>query len=94
MEIRSGGMYAARSIFAEQSLPCGSKNAYLADLPPGSPKWDERQIRPGGSAGGSQDPIAVTIQSMTEWLRHRPFSQQPFQIASEAFPLSAFGHGG
>ena len=29
-------MYAARSIFAEQSLPCGSKNAFLSDFPPGS----------------------------------------------------------
>ncbi len=47
MEIRSGGMYAARSIFAEQSLPCGSKNAYLADLPPESVE-DAR----GKSVGG------------------------------------------
>ena len=36
MVIRSGGMYAARSIFAEVRLPTGSKNAHLADLPPGS----------------------------------------------------------
>ena len=41
--IRSGGMYAARSIFAEQkdsqeektSPLLRSKNTYLADLPPG-----------------------------------------------------------
>ena len=26
---------------------CGSKNAYLADLPPGSPVRDDRQIRRG-----------------------------------------------
>ena len=38
MVIRSDGMYVARSIFAEVRLPTGSKNAFLADLPPGSPK--------------------------------------------------------
>ena len=54
--IRSGGMYAARSIFAEQSLPCGSKNAFLADLPPGSPGRGKRQIRRGKRGKGTESP--------------------------------------
>ena len=57
--IRSGGMYAARSIFAEQCLHCGSKNAFLTDLPPGSPVKGERQIRWGVPQGGSKDPPAM-----------------------------------
>ncbi|MBQ4436419.1 MAG: hypothetical protein II879_10050, partial [Clostridia bacterium] len=31
-------MRGARSIFAKQSLPCESKNAFLAPFPPGSPE--------------------------------------------------------
>ena len=57
MVIRSGGMYVARSIFAEVCLPTESKNAYLADLPPGSPERGERQIRLGGSVGGCKTPM-------------------------------------
>ncbi len=33
--IRSTGFAGARSIFAKVSLPSESKNAFLADLPPG-----------------------------------------------------------
>ena len=35
--IRSSDLCAARSIFAKQSMPCESKNAFLAPFPPGSP---------------------------------------------------------
>ena len=69
MVIRSGGMYAARSIFAEVSLPSVSKNAYLADLPPGSPDRDERQIRQEKAWEGDGVPVPVTVQSMTEQLQ-------------------------
>ena len=69
MVIRSTGFAGARSIFAEVRLPTGSKNAFLADLPPGSPGRGERQIRPGGFVGGSQDPHAVNVQSVTEHLQ-------------------------
>ena len=43
-KIRSGGMYAARSIFAEVSLPSGSKNAFLADFAPGSAATAKSEI--------------------------------------------------
>ena len=45
--IRSTGSAGARSIFAKVSLPSESKNAFLADLPPGSPEGTT-----GKSVGG------------------------------------------
>ena len=36
MEIRRTGFAGPRRIFAEVSLPSGSKNSFLTDLPPGS----------------------------------------------------------
>ena len=61
-----------------------SKNTYLADLPPGSPVRDERQIRLGGSVGGSQDPHAVTVQSQIEQLRLKEVNCLNWQIITDS----------
>ena len=67
MVIRSGGMYAARSIFAEVRLPTGSKNAFLADLPPGSVK-DARGKSVGGiPQGGRKPPLRQLFRSLNSW---------------------------
>ena len=62
MVIRSGGMYVARSIFAEVRLPTGSKNAFLADLPPGSVE-DARGKSVGESVGFEGPEIVPVAQS-------------------------------
>ena len=77
IEIRSGGMYGARSIFAEQEYaldreicftPAGAKMHSLRICRPGASKT--REANPlGGSVGGSQDPHAVPVQSVTEQVR-------------------------
>ena len=67
MVIRSGGMYAARSIFAEVSLPSGSKNAFLADLPPGSVA-DARGKSVGGiPQGDRKTPLRQLFRSLNSW---------------------------
>ena len=49
-------MYVARSISAEQSMPCGSKNAFLTDLPPGSPEGARGKSAQGVALAGEGFP--------------------------------------
>ena len=62
MIIRSGGMYAARTIPRERNLPCGV-----------SAREPVRATgnTVGGFRRGAQDPHAVTVQSTTEQSQHR-----------------------
>ena len=90
MVIRSGGMYAARSIFVEVRLPSGVRSArktgqwsvFSENGPVGPGKKCHpcgfaareprkgREANPsGGFVGGSQDPHAVNVQSVTEHLQ-------------------------
>ena len=70
MVIRSGGIYAARSIFAEQNMPWEEKTTSLLReykcVPCGFAAREdhrsERQIRLGGSVGGSIDPHAFSVE--------------------------------
>ena len=73
MVIRSGSMDAARSIFAEVCLPTGSKNAFLADLPPVS-EAKRKSVR-GIPQGGRETPLRFTsiIQVPKPVHRIQPF---------------------
>ncbi len=61
---------------------CGSKNAYLADLPPGSPVRDDRQIR-RGKRGKKRMTIQEAQKNMEEAIRQTPEFQE-YQKAKDA----------
>ena len=71
-EIRRTGFAGLRRIFAEVSLPSGSKNSFLSDLPPGEripppPVEDEG----GRSPSELQSPVRGSVLGDNSELRSR-----------------------
>ena len=70
-------MYAARSIFAKQSLLCGSKNTFLADLPPGSVTDARGKSVWGVPQGGHKAPLRNDAGGASGFPDRRPFPYHP-----------------
>ena len=84
--IRRTGFAGSRRIFAEQSLPCGSKNSFLTDFPPGSEA--RGKSAQGVAWAGEGFPRPMTIQRMLN--RHSLFVCARSTISCAIRWISAF----